>query len=114
MDGSGCVHEDRHVAVVRVVAAVLGNLAAAGVDDADLDAAEHVWVARIGVRDADEIGGLVTSIDLRQAGVRDLLGAAVHAVVVVKRRGRAVVPQVALDELGRVLRLDRQVALPGG
>ena len=49
VDGSGRVGEDRHIPVPLVVAAVLGDLAAAGVDDADLDAAEHVWVARVGV-----------------------------------------------------------------
>src|SRR5579864_4857686 len=35
-----CVHEDGHVTVARVVAAVFGDLASAGVDDTDLYAAE--------------------------------------------------------------------------
>src|SRR5215468_7836872 len=47
VDLPGRPDEDWYVAVGRVVAAVFGDLAAAGVDDADLDAAEHVRVARI-------------------------------------------------------------------
>src|SRR5262249_9125458 len=80
VDGSGCVDEDRHVAVAWIVAAVLGDLRAAGVDDTDLNAAEHVGVARIRVGNAEEVRGLLPGVDLGQTGVRDLLGAAVHAV----------------------------------
>jgi hypothetical protein len=86
---------------------VLGDLAAAGVDDADLDAGEHVWVARVGVGDAEVVGGLLSGIDPCQAGVCDLLSAAVDAVVVVEHGSRGVVPEVVLDEVGCGLRLDR-------
>jgi hypothetical protein len=44
--------------------------------------------------------------------VRDLLGATVDAVVVVEHCGGVVVPEVGLDEIGCILRLDGQVALP--
>ena len=66
------VDDDRHVPVGWVIAAVLGDLGAAGVDDTDLDPAEHVRVSRIGLRHTEEV----------------------------------------LDEVGRILRLDRSVALP--
>ena len=47
--------EDRHVAILRVVAAVLGDLGlAAGVDDAVLDDAGDVGVPGIADRDAVE------------------------------------------------------------
>jgi hypothetical protein len=59
------VYEDRDAAVGGVVATVFGDLAAAGVDDADLDTAEDVWVARVRVRDSEEVGGLLAGIDLR-------------------------------------------------
>lgn len=66
------VDEHRHVAVARGVTAVLGDLGAAGVDDADLYATEPVPVARIGVGDPEERRGLVTGEDLRQTRVRNL------------------------------------------
>jgi hypothetical protein len=68
--------------------------AAAGVDDAGLDAAEHVRVARVRVGDAEERGGLVPSVDLLEIGVQDLRGAVVDSVVVVELRGHGVVPEV--------------------
>src|SRR5579871_4418694 len=42
----GRVDEQRHVSVTRVIATVFGDLAPARVYDADLDAPEHIRVAR--------------------------------------------------------------------
>ena len=66
---SRSVDEDRNVAVTGVVAAVLGDLGAGGVDDADLDDPEHVGVARVGDRHAEEVGGRLAGEDLRQTRV---------------------------------------------
>ena len=57
------------VAVVRVGAAVLGDLRLlAGVDDAVLGDAEDVRHARVGERGAEEFGGFFTGVDLAEAG----------------------------------------------
>ena len=48
--GAGGVDDERHITVGRVVPAMLGDLGAPGVDDADLNAAEHVGVAGIEAR----------------------------------------------------------------
>ena len=51
------VHDQRDVAILRVVASVLGDLARpARVDDAVLDDAHQVGRARITLRDAEEAG----------------------------------------------------------
>src|ERR1700722_19876246 len=104
-DHSGRVDEQWHVPVTRVVPAVLGDLAAGGVNRADLDATEHVRIPRVRVRHAEEGGSLMTSVDLRKTGLRNLFGATVHAVVVVEHRRRAVVPEIVLAEVGRAPRL---------
>src|ERR1700752_3241995 len=62
-------HQDRHVAVVRIVAAVLRNLRSAGVDGSDLGDADHVRHAAVTEWDADEIGGILSRIDGRIAGL---------------------------------------------
>src|SRR5207244_5691682 len=53
---AGRVDDDRDVTVAGVVAAVLGDLGAAGVHDPDLYASEHVGVARIRDRHPEETG----------------------------------------------------------
>ena len=68
----GSHDEDGHVAVLRVVPAVLGDLGlAAGVDDAVLGDAGDVGVPGIADRDAEEGRGGSAGVDLRQPGRRD-------------------------------------------
>ena len=57
--------DERHVAVLRVVAAVLGDLPLlARVDGAVLRDADHVGHARVAERDADERGCVGSGVDL--------------------------------------------------
>ena len=61
------VDDDRHVAVGRVGAAVLGDLAAAGVHHTDLDHTPHVRVPRIADRYPEVPRGGLAGVDLRPA-----------------------------------------------
>jgi hypothetical protein len=92
-------HQDGHVAVLPVVAAVLGDLGrAAGVDNAVLGDADDVGNPRVADRDPDEGRRAGAGVDLLQTGCldRDRLLADIVP-------GRRVRQQVGLDEAGRRL-----------
>lgn len=98
---SWCVDEDRNIAVSGVVTTMLCDLAAAGVDYADLYPPEHVWVARVGNWHAEEVGCRFACIDFRETRVWHG-----HGRTVIEFAWCAVVQQVALDKVRCRLCLD--------
>src|SRR4029077_5888524 len=94
------------VSVAGVHTTVLGELGRLRVDDAHLDLAEDVRVVTGGGRDAEEVGGFSAGPDLGEARVLDGDGVLVDVETL-----SGVVPQVALDEVARGLRVVRQVGL---
>src|SRR5215469_5021149 len=103
MDGARRIDDEQNVPVGRVVTAVFGDLRAARIYRSDLRDPEHVWVVRVGVRDAEEVRRLVTSEDLPQAGVLDS-----NRIAGVVDCWGGMRPQVVLDELSGRLRAVRQ------